>query len=110
MDDAFVLSLPSASNDSDAGSIKIKSRSVDTMDEYLLEQINHYRASAQSFGDAALDAMSRGDVGLARTASRQAAQYARIVQQLESGEKQIAPAEPEGARAATNSQADSLSV
>jgi len=102
--------LPSASNDSDADVIKINFFPVTAMDEYLLEQINHYRASAQSFGDAALDAMSRGDVGLARTASRQAAQYARIVQQLESGEKQIAPAEPENASAATNSQADSLSV
>jgi hypothetical protein len=70
------------------------------MDADLLEQINSYRATAQTFGDAALDAMTRGDVGLARTASRQAAQYARIVQQLESGEKQVAPRdEPEGAPA-----------
>ncbi len=76
----------------------------------MLEQINHYRANAQSFGDAALDAMSRGDVGLARTASRQAAQYARIVQQLESGEKQIAPSEPDAARASTDSYNDSISV
>lgn len=67
------------------------------MDEHVLAQINSYRASAQSFGDQALDAMTRGDIGLARTASRQAAQYARIVQQLESGEKQVAPRdEPEG--------------
>jgi hypothetical protein len=65
------------------------------MDEQLLEQINQYRTSAQEFGDAALAAMNRGDIGLARTASRQAAQYARIVLQLESGEKQVAPAEPE---------------
>jgi hypothetical protein len=71
------------------------------MDEHVLDQINSYRASAQSFGDVALDAMTRGDVGLARTASRQAAQYARIVQQLESGEKQVAPRdEPEEAREA----------
>ena len=69
------------------------------MDEDVLEQINNYRASAQSFGDVALDAMTRGDIGLARTASRQAAQYARIVQQLESGEKQVAPHdEPEETR------------
>ena len=61
------------------------------MDEYTLDQINHYRRHAQSFGEAALDAMSRGDIGLARSSSRQAAQYARIVQQLESGEKQFAP-------------------
>jgi hypothetical protein len=80
------------------------------MDEYVLEQINHYRAGAQSFGDAALDAMGRGDIGLARTASRQAAQYARIVQQLESGQKQVAPPDPEAASAAADSQANSISV
>jgi hypothetical protein len=81
------------------------------MDEYMLEQINHYRASAQSFGDAALDAMMRGDIGLARSASRQAAQYARIVQQLESGEKQVAPSEPDAARtSSTDSYNDSISV
>jgi hypothetical protein len=80
------------------------------MDEYLLEQINHYRANAQSFGDAALDAMMRGDIGLARTASRQAAQYARIVQQLESGEKQVAPAEPEATGEAVDSQPNSIAV
>lgn len=80
------------------------------MDEYELEQINQYRATAESFGDAALDAMNRGDVGLARTASRQAAQYARIVMQLESGEKQVAPSEPEATNEETNSQANSISV
>jgi hypothetical protein len=81
------------------------------MDEYLLEQINHYRANAQSFGDAAIEAMTLGDIGLARTASRQAAQYARIVLQLESGEKQVAPPEAEPASgAASDSQPGSLSV
>lgn len=80
------------------------------MDEYVLEQINHYRATAESFGVAALDAMNRGDVGLARTASRQAAQYARIAMQLESGEKQVAPPEPEGAGAQADSEANSISV
>ncbi|MDT4951990.1 MAG: hypothetical protein QOJ02_128 [Acidobacteriota bacterium] len=80
------------------------------MDEHELEQIKQYRATAQSFGDAALDAMSRGDIGLARTASRQAAQYARIVMQLESGEKQVAPSEPEAAGEQADSQANSISV
>lgn len=80
------------------------------MDEYVLEQINQYRATAESFGDAALDAMSRGDIGLARTASRQAAQYARIVMQLESGEKQVAPPEPEGPSEGADSAANSVSV
>jgi phage shock protein A len=80
------------------------------MDEYVLEQINHYRATAESYGDAALDAMNRGDVGLARTASRQAAQYARIAMQLESGEKQVAPSEPEPAGEQTDSQVNSISV
>jgi hypothetical protein len=80
------------------------------MDQYLLEQIGHYRENAQSFGDAALEAMRRGDIGLARTASRQAAQYARIVQQLESGEKQVAPQEPEPAGEQLDSQANSISA
>lgn len=80
------------------------------MDDYTLEQINHYRANAQSFGEAALDAMMRGDIGLARTASRQAAQYARIVQQLESGEKQVAPPEPEAPGQAADAQSNQLSV
>jgi hypothetical protein len=80
------------------------------MDEYMLEQINHYRATAESFGEAALDAMNRGDVGLARTASRQAAQYARIAMQLESGEKQVAPPEPEAAGEQADSQSNAISV
>jgi hypothetical protein len=63
------------------------------MDEYIREQIAGHRATARSLGEAALDAIRRGDIGLARTASRQAAQYARIVLQLETGEKQVAPAD-----------------
>ena len=42
-------------------------------------------------GEAARDAMRRGDIGQARTAARQAAQHARIVVQLETGQKQVAP-------------------
>ena len=80
------------------------------MDEHTLEQINLYRANAQSFGDAARDAMNRGDIGLARTASRQAAQYARIVMQLESGEKQVAPEDKEEQSEPEASQANSISV
>lgn len=76
----------------------------------MLEQINHYRVNAQSFGDTALDAMLRGDIGLARSASRQAAQYARIVQQLESGEKQIAPPEAEATGETAGSPPNSISV
>ncbi|HEY0404757.1 MAG TPA: hypothetical protein VGC89_03465 [Pyrinomonadaceae bacterium] len=63
------------------------------MDEQLLEQINQYRLTAQEMGDAAREAMSRGDIGMARTAARQAAQHARIVVQLETGEKQVGPKE-----------------
>jgi hypothetical protein len=63
------------------------------LDEQLHDQIIRYRRSAQSMGDAARDAMRRGDIGQARTAARQAAQHARIVVQLETGEKQIAPGE-----------------
>jgi hypothetical protein len=61
------------------------------MDEHLVEQIIRYRRGAQSMGDAARDAISRGDIGQARMAARQAAQHARIVVQLETGVKQIAP-------------------
>lgn len=58
------------------------------MDEDVREQINQFRMTAETMGDAALEAMSRGDAGQARTAARQAAQYARLIIQLESGEKQ----------------------
>src|SRR5437763_14684499 len=87
-------------------------RAVMAMDEYMLEQINQYRATAQTFGDAALEAMNQGDIGLARTASRQAAQYARIVMQLESGEKQTAPQDEQETSAptdATDAKVNSLS-
>lgn len=63
------------------------------MDEQLQTQITQYRSTAETMGDAALEAMSRGDVGLARTAARQAAQWARVVMQLETGEKLIEPEE-----------------
>jgi hypothetical protein len=61
------------------------------MDENIQTQIIQYRTTAQAMGDAALEAMQQGDIGLARTAARQAAQWARVVIQLESGEKQIEP-------------------
>jgi phage shock protein A len=61
------------------------------MDEDVQKQINQHRETAQSFGDAALEAVERGDIGWARTAARQAAQYARVVIQLETGEKQTEP-------------------
>ncbi|HEY0547551.1 MAG TPA: hypothetical protein VGC91_19380 [Pyrinomonadaceae bacterium] len=61
------------------------------MDEQLQTQITQYRMTAETMGDAAREAMSRGDVGLARTAARQAAQWARVVMQLETGEKMIEP-------------------
>ena len=81
------------------------------MDEYTQDQITHYRRHAQSFGEAALDAMNRGDIGLARSSSRQAAQYARIVMQLESGEKQVAPSEaPETATGPDEEQGQPVSV
>jgi hypothetical protein len=58
------------------------------IDEDVREQISQFRMTAETMGDAALEAMSRGDAGLARTAARQAAQYARMIIQLETGEKQ----------------------
>ena len=68
-------------------------------DEQIQTQIIRYRVTAQSMGEAALDAVSRGDIGQARTAARQAAQHARIVVQLETGEKQVEPK-------ASNTEAD----
>jgi hypothetical protein len=65
------------------------------MDEHIQNQLVQYRTTAQAMGDAALEAMSRGDIGMARTAARQAAQWARVVMQLESGEKQVAPKDEE---------------
>jgi hypothetical protein len=61
------------------------------MDEDVQRQIVQYRETAQSLGDAALEAVQQGDIGWARTAARQAAQFARVVIQLETGEKQVAP-------------------
>jgi hypothetical protein len=63
------------------------------MDEKVQKQISQYRETAQSLGDAALEAAERGDIGWARTAARQAAQYARVVIQLEAAEKQAEPGE-----------------
>lgn len=67
------------------------------MDENIQIQIIQYRNTAQQMGDAALEAMQRGDIGLARTAARQAAQWARVVIQLESGEKQVEPEDEQAA-------------
>jgi phage shock protein A len=58
------------------------------IDEEVRRQINQFRMTAETMGDAALAAMSRGDAGLARAAARQAAQYARLIIQLEAVEKQ----------------------
>lgn len=55
------------------------------------QQIEIYRTTAQEMGDAALKAISDGDIGLARQAARQAAQYARVVVQLETGERWVEP-------------------
>jgi phage shock protein A len=56
------------------------------MDEEIQEQINQFRMTAEMMGDTALEAISKGDAGMARTAARQAAQYARLAVQLETGE------------------------
>lgn len=61
------------------------------MNEELQSLIAQHRQIAEAAGDAARDAMMRGDIGLARTAARQAAQWARVVMQLETGEKQAEP-------------------
>jgi len=66
--------------------------------------------TAQTMGDAALEAMSRGDAGLARTAARQAAQYARVVIQLETGERQVDGEEEGGGSTTASSAGESISV
>lgn len=58
------------------------------IDEEGKRQINQFRMTAETMGDAAREAISLGDAGLARTAARQAAQYARLIIQLENGEEQ----------------------
>ncbi|MBV9960247.1 MAG: hypothetical protein JO360_17605 [Acidobacteria bacterium] len=70
------------------------------MDEQLQTQIAQYRLTAQTMGDAAVEALQRGDVGLARTAARQAAQWARVVMELETGERLVEPEEESPANAA----------
>lgn len=63
------------------------------MDEQTQTQIKQYRDTVQQMSDAALAAIEHGDIGLARTAARQAAQWARVVMQLETGEKFVEPEE-----------------
>ncbi len=71
------------------------------MDDGISNQIGEYRTTAQVLGDAALEAVRRGDAGAARAAARQSAQYARLVVQLETGEKQFEPKENSGLNAQT---------
>lgn len=66
------------------------------MNEEIREQINQFRMTAEMMGNTALDAISKGDAGLARTAARQAAQYARLAVQLETGETPRADSNRDG--------------
>ncbi|HEX8173755.1 MAG TPA: hypothetical protein VF543_01420 [Pyrinomonadaceae bacterium] len=72
------------------------------IDEHLEREIDKHRSTARNMGEAALEAIGRGDAGLARSAARQAAQWARIVMQLESGEKQSLREEPEASSSAAH--------
>lgn len=63
------------------------------MDKETQSLIARHRQTAEAAGEAAREAILRGDIGLARTAARQAAQWARVVMQLETGEKHSAPEE-----------------
>lgn len=65
------------------------------IDEQLEREIDRHRETARAMGEAALEAIGRGDAGMARTAARQAAQWARIVIQLETGEKLAGPEDGE---------------
>lgn len=77
------------------------------IDEERQKQIDQLRMTAETMGDAALEAVSLGDAGLARTAARQAAQYARIALQLETGERQF---EAEDAVRRRESRDETISV
>ncbi|MCA1557808.1 MAG: hypothetical protein LC731_04615 [Acidobacteria bacterium] len=61
------------------------------MNDELYGLIAQHRRTAEEAGEAARLAIENGDIGMARTAARQAAQWARVVMQLETGEKQIEP-------------------
>ncbi len=61
------------------------------MDKERQSLIAEHRRTAEEAGLLAREAAARGDIGMARTAARQAAQWARVVMQLETGEKQSAP-------------------
>jgi hypothetical protein len=74
------------------------------MTEEQLSLITQQRRAAEDAGLAAIDAISRGDIGLARSLARQAAQWARVVVQLETGEKQSGPSESSAAGAVGDSQ------
>lgn len=54
--------------------------------EQITSDIQRYRESAESWGATAVRALVEGDEGAARTATRQAAKYARVAMQLENGE------------------------
>ena len=74
-------------------------------DETIQNQITQYRETARTMGESALEAITRGDIGLARTCARQAAQWARVVIQLESGEKQFGPKDEAVQATSANSEA-----
>ena len=57
------------------------------MDEMTRKQIEQVRTVAEQMGHAALEAIGRGDIGMARNRARQAAQYARVAIELETGER-----------------------
>ena len=85
------------------------------MDKEIQEQITQYRMTSEAMGDAAREAMRRGDIGLARTAARQAAQHARMVLQLETGERMVEPEDVAGdaisdGRAEQDSAGESINV
>lgn len=62
------------------------------VDEQVQGWIQEYKDAALSWGQTAVEAMMQGDMGHSRTAARQAAKYARMALQLESGEKWFEPA------------------
>ncbi len=55
------------------------------MEDKIILDIRNYRSSAEGWGAVALRAISDGEQKAARTAARQASQYARVALELEHG-------------------------
>ena len=64
------------------------------MDDLVEQWIAEYQASAEKWGGEAAAAVEKGDQGTARTASRQAAKYAKMVLDLKTSPAEAEPHAP----------------